>query len=439
MLKKILTFMGAALLFLSLTACSSNYTAFELLELSHEAMEDVDSIMVEMDMGVTIDAGGMAMTVPITANMSIDVISPTEANMSMQATMSAMGMTSNMDMYFRDGYLYVDEDGFRERAPMSVAMALEEIAGPMGIDTDLNESWIEESNVESVDDGYRLEFELNESALRNIFDMGLIHDIAGPGARLDVETVIMVIYLDEDYYQTAIQLEIEVETTFEGQDATMSIDIAIDILQHGNVTVHFPAWLDDMQGGQIAGHELLGLWDNGDGRVFLFGVGDPDAIEFREDGTVIITGGRNAGTVNWEPGSAGSITIGHADLTYRISGNTLTITDSWGDDWTFDRAGTGSSATNDNRNNNDEDWEAFIEEFEAWVEDYLGFVQRLIDDPSDTAALGTLMDMMDEADDWMDRADDVQDSLSGADLRAFHDAMDDIVDRILDALEQVGL
>jgi len=104
----------------------------------------------------------------------------------------------------------------------------------------------------------------------------------------------------------------------------------------------------------FANHNLIGEWENGSGRIFLFGLGDPSSVEFRDDGTVIITGGRSAGVANWEPGVAGSFTINNTTLTYRISGDQLTITDSARDDWSFDRVG-GRSPSRDNDRNNDGD------------------------------------------------------------------------------------
>jgi len=442
MLKKILTFMGTAVLLLSLTACSNSYTALELLELSNEAMEEVDSGIFDLDMEIRMGTGFGSVTVPLEARLVIDMLNSNDANVSMEAEMSLMGMSSNMSMYYRDGHLYVDEDGFRERLPMSFNMAMSEILGPFGIDTDLNENWIEEYSIEPTDDGHRLEFTLNENATR-IMNLDLVEGIADPGSRINHEEMTLVIYVDEDYYQTSIELEMEATATMERQEVEVSISLTLDVVETGNVTVHFPAWLDEPLGSgvPVGDHELLGTWENGSGRIFLFGIGDPDSVEFRADGTVVITGGRNAGTTTWEPGQAGSVTIGHANLTYRISGDRLTLTDSARDDWTFDRAGSGStSSSNNDRNNNDEDWEAFIEEFEDFVEDYLAVIDRLIDNPLDLAALDQLEEMTTEVEDyWMERAFDIQDNLSGSDLIAFERAMDDIVDRVLDAFAEVEL
>jgi len=85
-------------------------------------------------------------------------------------------------------------------------------------------------------------------------------------------------------------------------------------------------------------HDLIGSWDNGEGRIFLWVFGRADAVEFRDNGTVIITEGRDSQTVDWSAGNSGHFTAGNREFTYTIVGDTLTITDSANDSWSFDRA-----------------------------------------------------------------------------------------------------
>jgi len=355
MLKKMLTFMGGAVLFLSLTACGSSYDAFELLENSHEVMADVDSMEMEFDIEVSVDAGFMSMTMPIDGRLAMD----TNANMSMEMGMSMMELDMSMEMYFRDGYLYMNEDGQRDVMPMDVGTARDEMVGTLAIGTDIDENQVEEATVERIDDGYRLEFILDTDQggidFVDGFIEGFVSTLAEPGTRSDLESASMVIYLDEDYYHTSVQMEIELAMRIDGMDADVTVGMIMDVVQIGNVTVQFPAWLDDMHGTSIEGHELLGTWENGDGRILLFTFGRADSVEFREDGTVVITEGRNSRTVDWEPGQPGEFTAGNFSFTYTIRGDVLTITDSADDDWTFDREGTGAPVDDDDDEDEEDD------------------------------------------------------------------------------------
>jgi len=84
-------------------------------------------------------------------------------------------------------------------------------------------------------------------------------------------------------------------------------------------------------------HALIGTWDNGSGRIFLFVFNEADSVEFRANGTVVITEGRSSRTVNWSSSGPGAFTADGQNFAYSIRGNILTITDSWDDSWTFDR------------------------------------------------------------------------------------------------------
>ena len=84
--------------------------------------------------------------------------------------------------------------------------------------------------------------------------------------------------------------------------------------------------------------ELIGSWENGSGNRFLFVFDEADEVEFRANGTVVITQDGTSRTVNWELGDApGTFTAADDDFTYSVYDDELTIIDSWNDSWTFDR------------------------------------------------------------------------------------------------------
>ena len=82
---------------------------------------------------------------------------------------------------------------------------------------------------------------------------------------------------------------------------------------------------------------LLGYWENGSGRIFLFVFNRADSVEFLANGTVIITENGARNTVDWMHTGPGAFTADGRQFTYSISGGVLTITDSANDDWVFDR------------------------------------------------------------------------------------------------------
>lgn len=88
----------------------------------------------------------------------------------------------------------------------------------------------------------------------------------------------------------------------------------------------------------VGAHPIVGNWDRGTGRIFLFVFGTPQAVEFRENGrvTIIDEDGFDR-TVNWSSSDEGQLRVDGRDFSYSIHNNQLRITDEWGDDWTFTR------------------------------------------------------------------------------------------------------
>ena len=104
------------------------------------------------------------------------------------------------------------------------------------------------------------------------------------------------------------------------------------------------SWSFDREGADIPVNDLtdsalLGYWENGSGLVFLWVFGRADSVEFLENGTVVITADGVSETVDWNPTRAGAFNANGRLFTYSINGNTLTITDSSNDSWSFDRGG----------------------------------------------------------------------------------------------------
>ncbi|MCL2559458.1 MAG: hypothetical protein FWE07_03125 [Turicibacter sp.] len=105
------------------------------------------------------------------------------------------------------------------------------------------------------------------------------------------------------------------------------------------MTVLFAATLFLVACGGNPESEIIGTWDNGSGRIFLFVFDEAEEVEFRDNGRVVITQGDGASrTVDWELGDdEGTFVADGQNFTYTVRGDVLTITDSWNDSWTFDR------------------------------------------------------------------------------------------------------
>ena len=82
---------------------------------------------------------------------------------------------------------------------------------------------------------------------------------------------------------------------------------------------------------------LIGTWGNGRGMMHLLVFRHADYVEFLEDGTLIIINGESRWASEWEHVGAGAFIADGERFGYTIEGDTLTLTDSWEDDWAFER------------------------------------------------------------------------------------------------------
>jgi FKBP-type peptidyl-prolyl cis-trans isomerase 2 len=236
---------------ISLTACGGeNLKAFELLERSHEAQADIDSMMMEIDAQISMSVSGMSIDMPMTMHLEIE----SEDRLRMDMNMSMMGMDIETTTFLRDGYTYSETNllGEIERARTEADRdSSMEIAGMLNTSS-ITKDMLEDSSAESTDDGYHLEFTLNNDGIMtllgdlNLGDSDMTELFDFDAEELKDADVIMVMHLDEDYLPISVELNMEVEMTVEGMDTTMTINMTMTTIQFGHVTIDFPDWLDEI-------------------------------------------------------------------------------------------------------------------------------------------------------------------------------------------------
>ena len=246
-----------------LAACGGNsLDAFELLELSQEAQAeaDISGMTLELDALIEVDMTGMEMTLPF--SILLEMESEERMHMDMNVTIPMAGEES-MTMFIRDGYVYTDEDGRQTRTAMDTSddvdmtEFIELFEDLFGDDFDW-EDFTASASAESTDDGYRLAFTYEiEDLIRLIAEV--MSDM--PGADIDglidemtedlgegEWDIAMVMYLDEDYMLVSVEYTIVAEVSIEemGETMEMTMDLTLS-LTIGDVTIDFPAWLDEAQ------------------------------------------------------------------------------------------------------------------------------------------------------------------------------------------------
>ena len=62
----------------------------------------------------------------------------------------------------------------------------------------------------------------------------------------------------------------------------------------------------------------------------------------------------------------------------------------------------------------DYDWRQFLEEYEAWVDEYIELLKKYNDNPTDMSILADYTEMMSELAEWSSRTEEVSDELEKA-------------------------
>jgi len=291
-MKKLLLLVAMLFAVVSLTACGENLDALELLERSHET-DPYTTGIANLDADITILAEGMTFDTPLTLRLEVE--SEERMKMDMSITIPMDGNT-NETTFIRDGYIYTEEDGARRTRSEVNASEIAEIADSFSIDLELiTESMIEDSSAERTDDGYRLEFTLNNEGLLlilNNVDMG--DDEAG-GLFDDVDinnledsTTVMIIYMDEDYRLTSSETMLELEMSMEEMGVQMDMTMEMTItIEATTVTIDFPDWLDEIESALPISEGLVGTWELFDANFMDFSddLGLGFFMVFHADGT----------------------------------------------------------------------------------------------------------------------------------------------------------
>ena len=359
----ILLFFGAGWFIFNML--TSNVDAFELLEKSFITMEDVDSFSADVDLEMQVISSITSIDTPINIRMYVEMLDDDNYNMQMDISTEVLGMEDVTTIYWRDGYAYTVQNDIVTRERTNEDDQIDSDPSMFGMmNMDFFQEFATSATAERTTGGYHLEFIIDEDAMMELllgdditniidgqddsdmldmFDMlemlGMLEDM------FEFEEASLDIYLNSDYMITSASFDTSIEFTLEGFDGSMEIhgDLVID--QIGNVTVDFPAYLDDaveIVNMPIEESPLLGYWENGEGLVFLWVFGRADSVEFLEDGTAIITENGVSDTVSWSPGITGAFTADERPFTYVIDGNILTIVDSSNDVWSFVRSGEDS-------------------------------------------------------------------------------------------------
>lgn len=84
-----------------------------------------------------------------------------------------------------------------------------------------------------------------------------------------------------------------------------------------------------------------------------------------------------------------------------------------------------------------EDWRSFLDGYEDWVDRYIAIVDRYLADPNDISIMTDLMDLLDEQEEWEERAAAIEGNIPSEDYTEFLERLMAILDKLNAAVDKL--
>jgi|GEM_PF-3015759 len=219
----------------------SDMTAFELYELSQSISNSVDSMEMTMvvDEAIIINGSNMG-NIKVDGNMKMIKHSEQDIEMDMNMAMSGM-VSTDMLIYYRDGYAYYDMLGQKMKIQMDVEQMMSQSNNMMNLM--FNESAVRSSSVSKNGSDTVISFklggegvtELMEKMMPNADALDLLETVG------DIEFDVVI---DKDMITKSVVFKFTVSASMMGETAMFEVTSKGDVTALNNVTITAPTGLD---------------------------------------------------------------------------------------------------------------------------------------------------------------------------------------------------
>ena len=231
-----------------------NATPFEMYTFAMEAIAaeiaEVNSFKLGTVMHILIDSDDE--TVEMEMDMIISQVTDgSDTQMKIDAMTSVMGMDMEMTIFFKDGVAYMDMMGMQMQMPMSLDELLAEFDVSMddfeAVDFELEDIISQEARV--LANGVELEFVLDpdtmNDAMEEAMEMLEMMGLEGDDVTIEFKDVLLIAVLNADYHLEYTRMFSSFLIEAEGEVIFMEMDMIMEFIQFGGVTIDFPENLDE--------------------------------------------------------------------------------------------------------------------------------------------------------------------------------------------------
>jgi len=226
-------------------------TAYELLTRSSEALTEAGSIFMTSIANMTMVLDGETMDLVMISETAQVIRSETDIDMRMESITTVESallpeaMVAPSVVYFRDGMFYFDMMGIQGK----MSMPLEEIIEQAGF-IEFPEDAIISQVISEGDAGTELTFTVSGSGMESAMESmtsGMLGMLDIDEMSINIGDSHVAALIDEDGMMRSMVVYMTMSMELEGIMVSMSMDMLIEVVQVGGVTIDFPAHLDTFE------------------------------------------------------------------------------------------------------------------------------------------------------------------------------------------------
>ena len=166
-IKKVTALLLSCMLLFSISGCQKKRTAKEVLKSSLKQSSKLKNADFSGDASYKIansDNTSSNITIKMNFDTKIQTVDKDQLKMSMTSTLNMLGQTMDMNMYYSDGYYYMNTNGTKQKIKMDIAGLQKQLQSTTG-QTSLPAKYYKDLKLSEKDGNTILEYSINSDGL----------------------------------------------------------------------------------------------------------------------------------------------------------------------------------------------------------------------------------------------------------------------------------
>lgn len=167
-IKKVTALLLSCMLLFSISGCQKKRTAKEVLESSLKQSSKLKDADFSGEASYKIANSEASSSSNVTIKMNFDTklqtVDKDQLKMSMTSTLNMLGQTMDMNMYYSDGYYYMNTNGTKQKIKMDIAGLQKQIQSTTG-QTSLSAKYYKDLKLSEKDGNTVLKYSINNDGL----------------------------------------------------------------------------------------------------------------------------------------------------------------------------------------------------------------------------------------------------------------------------------